>query len=73
MVALSQQCGLIEWIPNLLSLKLIIHSIFRRKGIFENTTEIMKTLQGNFKHILVMNIFLSLEGMKANISHIFFM
>jgi serine/threonine-protein kinase ATR len=41
-IPLNEDCGLIEWIPNLIGLRLVINRIYRDKGCLMSNTELRK-------------------------------
>lgn len=41
-IPLNEDCGLIEWIPNLSGLRHILNRIYREKGIFMSNAELKK-------------------------------
>lgn len=43
-IPLNEDCGLIEWIPNLMGLRYIINRIYKEKGIFVSNGELKKKI-----------------------------
>lgn len=41
-IPLNEECGLIEWIPNLIGLRVILNRIYREKGILMSNAELKK-------------------------------
>ncbi|XP_032793021.2 serine/threonine-protein kinase ATR [Daphnia magna] len=41
-IPLNEDCGLIEWIPNLIGLRLVLNRIYREKGCLMSNTELRK-------------------------------
>lgn len=44
---LNEQCGLIEWIPNLVGLRKIIVDLYKRKGIYVSNAKLRTLICGN--------------------------
>ena len=43
-IPLNEECGLIEWIPNLIGLRHILNKIYKEKGIITSNTELKRMM-----------------------------